>query len=130
MSNHAKHRHTFGIRSLAALLAFYAMGGVLLTMLMIGGRYEHLDRTLLAAAGFAFTVTAGSSALTVWRLERSAPWWLIACGVAGAAMCLLMPAAAPSVATGKTWMAAALGAAFFFVFLLVAAEYVRRRMRG
>lgn len=120
----------FGLKLLAALLAVYAMGAVLLAVMMVTARDPRLRWMLLAAGGAVFAISAGSSALALWRGERRAPAWLVACGVLGAALCLLLPIAAIGVpATSAMWRTAALGAVLFLAFLLVSALYARRSLR-
>ncbi|HEX5435921.1 MAG TPA: hypothetical protein VFW98_02090 [Gemmatimonadaceae bacterium] len=117
----------FSLKLLAALLAVYAMGGVLLAAMMVTARDPRLRWQMLAASGILFAAAAGSSALSLWRVERRAVIWLVACGVLGAALCLLLPLASIDVpATPAMWRSAALGAALFLAFLLMAAFYVRR----
>ena len=120
----------FGLKLLAALLAVYAMAGVLLAVTMITARDPRLRWALLAAGSAVFALSAGSSALALWRGERRAPAWLVACGVLGAALCLLLPIATIGVpATPAMWRTAALGAVLFLAFLLVSALYARRSLR-
>ena len=121
---------SFGFQILAALLAAYAMGGVMLVMLMLSGRYAQLRWEMIAVGAAAFAVAAGSAALTVWRMEKVAARWLLACGATGALLCLILPASAPVAATRQMWIAAGAGAALFLAFLVVAAAYVRRQLES
>lgn len=122
---------TFGMKLLAALLAVYAMSGVLLALTMLTHRDPRLRWDLLAAGGALFAISAGSSALALWRVQRRTPIWLSLCGVLGAAFCLLLPFAAVGVpATREVWQSAITGAVLFLAFLLLAALYVRRYLRS
>ena len=126
-------RRPFGVRLLAALLALYAMAGVLLAAAMLAGRDTRFNWVALAAAAALFAGSAGAAALAAWRLERRAPAWALACGVCGAALALVLPAAAPPPAGGggrDAWTAAATGAALFLAFLVAVAAYLRRRIRA
>ena len=120
-----------GIQALAVLLSCYAMGGFALALRMIGDQDPRLRWQIVGAASVAFAVSAGAAALSVWRLERRSPPAVVVCGVLGAALCLAIPAAAPSsVVTRETWLASAGGGALFVGFLLLAAWYVRRELRA
>lgn len=114
------------------LLAFYAMGGVLLAAVMISGRDPRFRWGALAGVAVLFGVVAGSAALATWRLERRAPAWAIACGICGAALMAFIPVASqlPSSALHDVWRAAALGGALFLAFMLVAAAYLRAWLRS
>jgi hypothetical protein len=115
---------------LAMLLTLYALGGSALAALMFTARQPDLEWRLLGGAGALFALTAGTSALSIWRRERRAPVILGACAVGGALLCLALPAAAPPLAaTPELWRAAVLGAVLWVAFLAVAALYVHRRLR-
>lgn len=121
-----------GPRLIAILLAFYAMGGVLLAASMLSGRDPRFRWGALAGAAAFFAVVAGSAALAAWRLERRAPAWAIACGICGAALMAFIPVAAqlPPSALHDVWRAAALGGVLFLVFMTVAAAYLRAWLRS
>ncbi|HET7553798.1 MAG TPA: hypothetical protein VFK04_21070 [Gemmatimonadaceae bacterium] len=123
---------SLGPRLIAVLLAFYAMGGVLLAAVMISGRDPRFRWGALAGVAVLFGVVAGSAALATWRLERRAPAWAIACGICGAALMAFIPVASqlPSSALHDVWRAAALGGALFLAFMLVAAAYLRAWLRS
>jgi len=89
-----------------------------------------LRRSLLLGSAATLIVTAGSAALATWRLERRAPAWLVACGLAGALFSLSLAFAWPRyMLTREIWAAAILGAAMFVAFLSIAAVYVRMVLR-
>ena len=119
-----------GIQLLAALLTIYTMGGVFLALTVGLKHDERLRWWLIVAAGCAFSVACGISALAVWRTERRAPLLLVICGVLGSALCLALPAAAPAdqLVPGM-WRAAIQGAVLILAFLLLAAWYVRNVVR-
>ncbi|HEY9427967.1 MAG TPA: hypothetical protein VIR34_12495 [Gemmatimonadaceae bacterium] len=121
-----------GPRLIAALLAFYAMGGILLAAAMISGRDPRFRWGALAAAAAVFAVVAGTAALATWRLERRAPAWAIACGICGAGLMAFIPVASrlPPGALHDAWRAAVLGGVLFLAFMLVAAAYLRAWMRA
>ena len=121
-----------GPRLIAILLAFYAMGGILLASAMLSGRDPRFRWGALAGAAGLFAVVAGSAALATWRLERRAPAWAIACGICGAALMVLIPVASrlPSGALHDAWRAAVLGGALFVAFMFVAAAYLRAWLRN
>ena len=125
-------RRSLGPRLIAALLAVYAMGGVLLAAAMLSGRDPRFQWGMLAGAAALFAVVAGSAALATWRLERRAPLWLIACGLCGAGLMAAIPLASqlPPGALHDAWRAAALGAALFLAFMAVAAVYLRAWLRA
>ena len=111
---------------LAGLLTFYAMAGVWLAMVMATTRNEAFHWLPLALGGAAFAVSAGMAALAVWNQERRAPLALTVCGLVGATLCAVMPAAARGAPiTRDTWMVAIAGGMLFAAFLLLAARYVR-----
>ena len=111
---------------LAGLLTFYAMAGVWLAMVMATARNEAFHWLPLALGGGAFALSAGVAALEVWNQARRAPLALTVCGIVGAVLCSVMPAAARGVPiAGDTWMVAIGGGLLFAAFLLLAARYVR-----
>lgn len=121
-------KRPFGMQLLAALLTLYAMSGVLLATSAATMRAPGLRWQIVAAAGALFALSAGSSALAVWRLEPRAPALLRACGLVGLGACLVMPLAVPPTAdAGPVWRAAVVGGVLFLLFLLLVAEYVKRR---
>ena len=115
-----------GIQVVAAVATFYAMSGSLIaaTLLLRGG-----GRPLpLLIASALLAASAGSAALATWRLERRAPVWLLVCGLCGAALCLLLPAALEPGSGGSlqsVWRSAILAAVLFVMFMLLLAGYVR-----
>ena len=119
-----------GIQLLAALLTLYTMGGFLLALRVSTGQDERYRWWLIAAAAVAFAVACGATTLSVWRIERKAPWLLVVCGALGSVLCLTLPAAVPadSLAPGM-WRASIQGAAMILAFLLLAAWYVRNVVR-
>ena len=122
-------RPPIGIQLLALLLACYAMAAVAMAAVLPSVRLP-LRRPLLVGTAVALIVTAGSAALSTWRLERRAPAWLVACGLAGAAFSLSLAFAwPPYMLTREIWVAAILGAAMFIAFLGIAAVYVRLVLR-
>lgn len=123
---------SLGPRLIATLLAFYAMGGILLAAAMISGRDPRFRWAALAAAAALFAIVAGSAALATWRLERRAPAWAIACGICGAALMAFIPVASrlPSGALHDAWRAAAFGGVLFLAFMFVAAVYLRAWLRS
>jgi hypothetical protein len=123
---------SLGPRLIAILLAFYAMGGVLLAAAMISGRDPRFRWGELAGAAALFAVVAGSAALATWRLERRAPAYAIACGICGAALMAFIPVASqlPSSALHDAWRAAVLGGVLFLAFMFVAAAYLRVWLRS
>jgi hypothetical protein len=122
-------RRPLGIQLLAALLTFYAMSGVLLALTAATTRAPGLRWQLVVAAGALFALSTGSSALAVWRLERTAPALLRLCGLVGLAVCLAMPLAlGPAGDAGAVWRAAVAGGVLFLLFLLLVAQYVRRQV--
>jgi hypothetical protein len=123
-------RRPFGIQLLAALLTFYAMSGVLLALTAGTTRAPGLRWSIVTAAGALFALSAGASALAVWRLERRAPLLLRVCGVVGLGACLAMPLALGGAAGDPrpVWRAAVAGGVLFLLFLLLVARYVRREV--
>ena len=123
---------SLGPRLIAVLLAFYAMGGILLAAAMISGRDPRFRWAALGGAAAVFAVVAGTAALATWRLERRAPAWAMACGVCGAALMAFIPVASqlPSGALRDAWRAAALGGVLFLAFMFVAAAYLRAWLRS
>ena len=119
-----------GIQLLAALLTIYTMAGFLLAMRMVIERDARYRWWLIAIAAATFAVASGVTTLAVWRIEKRAPWLLVACGALGSALCLALPAAVPdgSLAPGM-WRAAIQGALLILAFLLLAAWYVRNVVR-
>ena len=119
-----------GIQLLAALLTIYTMAGFLLAMRMVIERDDRYRWWLIAIAAATFAVASGVTTLAVWRIEKRAPWLLVACGALGSALCLALPAAVPdgSLAPGM-WRAAIQGALLILAFLLLAAWYVRNVVR-
>ena len=120
---------------LAGLLTFYAMAGVWLAMVMATARNEAFHWLPLALGGAAFALSAGIAALSVWNEERRAPLALMICGLVGAVLCSVMPAAARGVPIARdTWLVAIAGGLLFAAFLTLAARYVRMtlasRLRG
>lgn len=123
-------RPPLGIQLLALLLACYAMAGVAVGV-VLPRAHVPFRRPLLLGAAAALIVTAGSAALATWRLERRAPAWLVACGLAGAAFSLALAFAWPPwMLTREVWAAAILGAVMFVAFLGIAAVYVRLVLRA
>ena len=120
----------FGIQLLAALLTIYTMGGFLLAFRVSTNQDERYRWWLIAAAAVAFAIACGATTLAVWRVERRAPWLLVACGSLGSLLCLSLPAAvaADALAPGM-WRAAIQGAVMILAFLLLAAWYVRNVVR-
>ena len=120
-----------GIQLLAALLTIYAMAGFLLAIRMVIERDDRYRWWLIAVAAVAFAVASGAATLAVWRVEKRAPWLLVACGALGSALCLALPAAVrdASLAPGM-WRAAIQGAVLLLAFLLLAAWYVRTVVRA
>ena len=108
------------------------MGGFLLSAAMISGRDPRFRWAALASAGALFAVVAGSAALSTWRLERRAPAWALACGVCGAGLMAIIPAASrlPAGAAHDAWQAAVVGGGLFFAFMVVAAAYLRAWLRA
>jgi hypothetical protein len=134
MNQHSRNRvalnRPIGIQLLAALLTIYTMAGFLLAIRMVIERDERYRWWLIAVAAGAFAVASGVTTLAVWRIEKRAPWLLVACGALGSALCLALPAAVPdaSLAPGM-WRAAIQGAVLILAFLLLAAWYVRNVVR-
>jgi len=128
---HAPTPRRRGITLLAALLTVYTMAGFLLALRVWSAKDERYRWWLIAAAALAFALASGVTTLAVWRVEKRAPALLVACGVLGSALCLALPAAAPaeSLAPGM-WRSAIQGAVLIFLFLLVAAWYVRNVVRA
>lgn len=119
-----------GIQLLAALLTIYTMGGFLLAFRVSTGQDERYRWWLIAGTAVAFAVACGATALAVWRVERRAPWLLVACGTLGSLLCLSLPAAVESSALAPgMWRAAIQGAVLILAFLLLAAWYVRNVVR-
>lgn len=111
---------------LAGLLTFYAMAGVWLAMVMASARNEAFHWLPLAVGGAAFALSAGIAALSVWNEERRAPVALMTCGIGGAVLCSVMPAAVRGVPIARdTWLVALAGGLLFAAFLTLAARYVR-----
>lgn len=122
-------RPPIGIQLLSLLLACYAMAGVAIATVVPTVRLP-LRRPLLLGAAAALIVTAGSAALSTWRLERRAPIWLVACGLAGAVFSMSLALAWPRyMLSREIWAAAILGAIMFVAFLGIAAVYVRLVLR-
>jgi len=123
-------KRPIGIQLLAALLTMYTMAGFLLAGRMVTEQDERYRWWLVAISGAAFAVACGAAALAVWRLERRAPTVLVVCAVVGSALCVALPAAAPSdVLPAGMWSAAIQGAVMILAFLLLAAWYVRNVLR-
>ena len=120
-----------GIQLLAALLTIYTMGGFVLALRVSTSQDERYRWWLIAGAAVAFAVACGATTLAVWRIEKKAPWLLVACGSLGSILCLTLPAAAPaeSLPAGM-WRAAIQGAGLILAFLLLAAWYVRNVVRA
>ena len=120
----------FGIQVLAALLTVYTIGGFLLAFRVWSNQDDRYRWWLIAAAAVAFAIACGTATLSVWRVERKAPWLLIACGTLGSLLCLSLPAAvsADALAPGM-WSAAIQGAVLILAFLALAAWYVRNVVR-
>lgn len=108
------------------------MAGVLLAAAVFSGRDPRFRWSVLAGAAALFAVVAGSSALATWRLERRAFAWLIACGLCGAGLMLVIPLTTelPPDASHAAWRAAAIGGVLFLAFMLVAAAYLRAWLRA
>ena len=129
---HVTLSRPLGIQLLAALLTIYTMGGFLLALGVSTAREERYRWWwLIAGASVAFAVACGATTLAVWRIDRKAPWLLVACGSLGCSLFLTLPAAAPSgsVPPGM-WRAAIQGAVLILAFLLLAAWYVRTVVRA
>ena len=127
----AKLPRPIGIQLLAALLTLYTMGGFLLASRVATTQDERHRWWLIAAAAVAFAIACGATTLSVWRVERKAPWLLVACGALGSVLCLTLPAAAgPDTLVPGMWRAAIQGAVLIFAFLLLAAWYVRNVVRA
>jgi len=119
-----------GIQLLVALLTIYTMAGFLLAGRMMTEQDERYRWWLIAVSGVAFALACGAAALAVWRLERRAPMVLVVCAVVGSALCVTLPAAAPTdVLPPGMWRAAIQGAVMILAFLLLAAWYVRNVLR-
>ena len=119
-----------GIQLLAALLTIYTMGGFLLALRVSTGQDERYRWWLIAGTAVAFAVACGATTLAVWRVQRKAPWLLVACGTLGSLLCLSLPAAVESSALAPgMWRAAIQGAVLILAFLLLAAWYVRNVVR-
>jgi hypothetical protein len=120
-----------GIQLLAALLTIYTMAGSVLAIRMVIERDDRYRWWLIAVAAAAFAVASGAATLAVWRVEKRAPWLLVACGALGSALCLAPPAAVPGGSlTPGMWRAAIQGAILILAFLLLAAWYVRNVVRA
>ncbi len=116
---------------LAALLTVYSMAGFLLAVRVVTERDERYRWWIVAIAGIAFAAAAGAATLAVWRVEKTGPRLLIACGVVGSALCMALPAAAPTDALPPgMWRAAIQGAVLILAFLSLAAWYVRNVVRA
>lgn len=125
----APRRPPLGIQLLALLLACYAMAAVAVAVILPTVRVP-FRRPVLLGTAVTLVVTAGSAALSTWRLERRAPAWLVACGIAGGAFSIgLALAWPPWMLSREIWAAAILGAVMFVAFLSVAAVYVRLVLR-
>lgn len=120
----------FGIQLLAALLALYAMGGIFIISTIARVSASPIDVRPILVGSIVFTLSAGGAALAVWRLERRAAVWVTACGICGAAFCVVLALAAPPEMEGAIWAPAILGAVMFLAFLAVAALYVHRIVRS
>lgn len=120
----------FGIQLLAALLTAYTIGGFTLAIRVSSNQDERYRWWLIAAVAVAFAIACGTTTLAVWRVERRAPWWLVACATLGSLLCLSLPAAVArdALAPGM-WRAAIQGAVMILAFLLLAAWYVRSVVR-
>ncbi len=123
---------SLGPRLIAALLAAYAMGGVLLAAAMLSSRDPRLRWVELAAGSVIFALVAGSAALATWRLERRSPALAIACGVCGAGLMGFIPLVSelPPDAARQAWRAAVLGGVLFLAFMFVAATYLHVWLRA
>jgi hypothetical protein len=120
-----------GIQLLAALLTVYTMAGFLLAIRTLIERDDRYRWWLIVAAGVAFALASGVATLAVWHVEKRAPLLLVACGALGSALCLALPAAVPGAALAPgMWRAAIQGAVLIFVFLSLAAWYVRNVVRA
>ena len=120
-----------GIQLLAALLTIYTMAGFVLALRMVTERDERYRWWLIAIAGGAFAIASGVTTLAVWRVEKRAPWLLVACGALGSALCLALPAAVPDASLpAGMWRAAIQGAVLILAFLVLAAWYVRNVVRA
>jgi hypothetical protein len=128
---HVTLSRPLGIQLLAALLTIYTMGGFLLALRVSTAQDERYRWWLIAGASSAFAVACGATTLAVWRIDRKAPWLLVACGSLGSILFLTVPAAAPSESVSPgMWRAAIQGAILILAFLLLAAWYVRNVVRA
>lgn len=119
-----------GIQLLAALLTIYTMGGFLLAFRVWAGQDERYRWWIIAGTAVAFALACGATTLAVWRVERRAPWLLVACATLGSLLCLSLPAAVESAARAPgMWRTAIQGAVLILAFLLLAAWYVRNVVR-
>jgi hypothetical protein len=122
-------KRPISVQVVAAIATFYAMAGSLVAAVLVsrgGGRPIWLT---IAAAALA--LTAGSAALSTWRLERHAPIWLLICSVCGATFCLLLPASLQPGAGGsvrEVWRAAITAAVLFIAFMGLLSMYMKRTL--
>lgn len=124
-------KRPFGIQLLAALLGVYTMAGFLLAIRVVREQDPRYRWWIIAAAAAAFGIASGAGTLALWRLERRAPWLLVASGALGGALCITLPAAAPAEAIAPgMWRAAIQGAVLILAFLLLSAWYVRNVLRA
>lgn len=115
---------------LASLLAVYAMGGIFITLTVARAGDARVEARPILIGSVVFALSAGLAAQGVWRLERRAAAWVGLCGVCGAVFCILLALAAPPELSGSIWPPAILGAVMFLAFLMFAAVYVHRTVRG
>ena len=123
----------FGVQLLAALLTWYAMAGFFIAASLVSGRPDQLRWEIVAGAALLFAIASGLAARSVWSLASSAPRWLVACGIAGAALCVVLVSSMDTPAgesRGDMWRAAIIGAVLFVAFLALAARYVSRHIRS
>lgn len=130
MEKAAVNQRPFGIQILAALLALYAMGGVFITLTVARAGDARVDVRPILIGSVVFALSAGLAAQGVWRLDRRASTWVGLCGICGAVFCVLLALAVPPELAASIWTPAILGAAMFLAFLIFAAVYVHRTVRG
>ena len=119
-----------GLRIIAAVLTWYAMAGFALAALMVNGRDPRLNWALVAIAGVLLGLVGGGAALSVWRRRRWAPVPVLCAGVAGAALCVMLPLSVREGAvSSEVWQGSLAAALLFALFCALLAWYVRRWIR-